>query len=366
MKKKYFLTIMLICSLFFMLTYSVNAKKATAKKELSVGRIVITFNDDLQQLHNGYMDQLEKKYKLNWPKKLFHQKYSFEKGMDEIRKVTDNLTKADPLFYNADLRGPPDFPDFEKRIIAKAKEMIKKGVNIIYCEGTSEQVFKATKGTNVIVIDGSHYPSDAAIEKGLFVKKADGKIYCTGNSTGTMLYYPVDVICEFVSSIKPGATIAYFYNDKSFVSRSPKDIEAAAKTNGLKVKNYIFYTPDDISKNLALAKKETDFAFFTNDLFVIGGHENAIGFSNKKDYPIITAIVPLVNAGVLAGMQVDWYDCGSMSADKTVKVIKGKKASDIPIDVSTKCNIGLNLSVANKLKYEIAYDWIELASIVVE
>ncbi len=353
---------------FFMSAYSVNAKKVKIKKELKVGRIAITFNDDIQNLHNGFMDQLEKKWKynLNWPKDVFHKKYQFDKGMETIRKVTNDMTKADPLFYNADLKGPPDFPDYENRIINKSKEMIKNKVDIIYCIGTSEQVLRATKGTNVIVIDGSHYPTVAAIEKGVYVKKPDGKIYCTGNSTGTMMHYSVSTVCEFIKSLKPGATIAYFYNDKSFVSRSPKDIEDAAKRMGLKVKSYIFYSPDDITNKLSIAKKETDFAFFTNDLFVIGGHPIAIGFSNKENYPIITAIVPLVNAGVIAGIQQDWYNAGEICADMTIKVLKGKKANEIAVEISEKTNIGLNLKTISKLGFEISYDWIEIADIVVE
>ena len=91
-----------------------------------------------------------------------------------------------------------------------------------------------------------------------------------------------------------------------------------------------------------------------------------MGTAANNNFPVIVAIVPLINQGALAAIQSDWYRSGEMCADKAEMVLSGKKANSIPIEFSDRVDIGINVKVADKLGIKIPYNIIESASEVVD
>lgn len=314
--------------LFVVMIFAYNAM---AGETLKLGIINILENDDLLILRDTFVKEMEKKgYNL---------------------KV--NYFNADSIHY-------PE--TFVARANDAVSQMKKEGVDMFLALGMYARVVDALGDTPTI--DPSHVPSSMTQD---FYKKKNGKYYCHKNSTGTMLTYPFDAVVGFAKTILPQAkTIGYVYNPASPQSRPLEELASLAKQAGLNVIPCPFSDYKTGMEAVEKAINETDVAFGTNDIYIAGFHESGIKLSVEKKFPLVVGIVPLVNVGAVAAMQLDWVRAAQICAEKADMVLKGKKANEIPIDISDKHQIGLNMKVAAGMGLEIPYEWIENATAVVE
>ncbi|MCP4574757.1 MAG: hypothetical protein GY846_00515 [Deltaproteobacteria bacterium] len=261
--------------------------------------------------------------------------------------------------FNADV---PQYPKaYVQRGADKAKEMVKGGAQLIY----STAMYHAIKGAtgDVPIVDAA-FLSPVIMGN---AKESNGKLYCTGNGTGTYLSYPFEEIVKFVKESMPEAkTIAYVYHPKSPVSRPIGEIKAAAQKVGLSVVDCPFLDNDGVMK--AMEKTKTaPVAFLTNDVNLFGMQEKkAIQFALKNKIPVILGNISSVESGSLAGIQWDWNRAGEMCAQKTDAIMKGKKAQEIPIEMPDVFALAINAKTAETFKIAVPFEWLEAATKVVE
>jgi putative ABC transport system substrate-binding protein len=261
--------------------------------------------------------------------------------------------------FNAD---SPQYPKmYAKRGADKAKEMVSSGAQLIYATA----MYHAIKGST-----GDVPIVDAAFLSPIIMgnaKKLNGKLYCTGNGTGTYLSYPFEEIVRFVSESMPEAKkIAYVYNPKSPVSRPIGEIEAAAKKVGLSVVGCPFIDSAGVMKAME-ATKAAPVAFLTNDVNISGMQEKkAIQFAIENKIPVITGNIPSVENGSLAGIQWDWNRAGEMCAQKADAIMKGKKAKEIPIEMPDVYTLAINSKTAEAFKVAVPFEWLQAATKVIE
>ncbi len=319
-------------SLGVFITAMVFACNAMAGGQLKLGVINILENDDLLTLRDTFVSEMKKK------------------GYD--LKVN---------YFNADSIHHPD--TFVARGIEAAKKMKAEGVDMFLALGMYARILEGIG--NTVTIDPSHVPS--AMTKA-FYKEENGKYYCHKNATGTMLTYPFDAIVDFIKTVIPQAKkVGYVYNPQSPQSRPVSEIESLAKKAGLSVVPCAFTDYKTGMEAVQKAINETDVAFGTNDIYIAGIHESGVKLSVENKFPLLVGIVPLVNVGAVAGLQLDWARAAQICAQQADLILKtGKKANTIPIEVSDKHQIGLNLKVATSMGLEVPYIWIENATTVVE
>ncbi len=323
-------TIVFLTCAVFLLVAAISGVHAGQK--LKIGVITILANPDLNLLKDEFLKKMG------------------EKGYD-----------VEHTYFNAD---SPKYPDtFAQRGAEAAAKMVAEGAQLIYATGIYLPV-QASAG-NVPVVDPSLFITPATAQA---FKKEGGKFYCKGNGTGTYLTYPFPEVIKFVTESIPNAKkVAYIYNPKSPVSRPISDIEAEAKKAGLNVVDCPFTNKEEAIQALGKAKAGADVAFATNDIAVVNAHMEAIAFMKEKKFPVILAIVPLVNAGAFAALQVDWKRAAEMCANKADMILKGTKANTLPVEKPDKYEIGLNLKTAEQISITgIPYEWMELATIRVE
>ncbi len=260
--------------------------------------------------------------------------------------------------FNAD---SPRYPkEYAQRGADKAKEMVAGGAQLIY----STAMYHAIKGAtgDVAIVDAA-FLSPVIMGN---AKESNGKLYCTGNGTGTYLSYPFEEIIRFVKESMPEAKkIAYVYNPKSPVSRPIAEIEAVAKKMGLSVVGCPFYDKEGVMKAME-GIKATPVAFLTNDVSVSGFEQKAIQYGIDNKIPIIYGNVPSVESGALAGIQWDWNRAGEMCAQKTDLMMKGKKAQEIPIEMPDVYTLAINAKIAETFGVSVPFEWIQGATKVVE
>ena len=244
----------------------------------------------------------------------------------------------------------------------KAKEMASDGVKLFY----STAMYHAVKGST-----GDVPIVDAAFLSPILMNNAamkDGKIFCTGNATGTYLSYPLKEIARFVKEVIPNATkLAYVHHPKSPVSRPLKEVEVAFGEIGIEVISCPFTTREGVIQALEKAKAENaQAAFLTNDVPVLGQEKNAIDFSLNNGLPTVFGNIPAVREGALAGIQWNWARAGEMCAEKADAVLHGQSPREIAIEMPDEFKIGINVKTAQRFKLEVPYEWLEAASDVVD
>ena len=261
--------------------------------------------------------------------------------------------------FNAD---SPQYPKaYAQRGANKAREMVANGAQLIYSTAMYHAIKDATG--NVPIVDAA-FLSPVIMGN---AKKSDGKLYCTGNGTGTYLSYPFEEIVRFVKESMPEAKkIAYVYNPKSPVSRPIEEIEAAAKKVGLSVVGCPFLDKEGVMKAME-GIKSAPVAFLTNDVNVFGMQEKkAIQYAIDNKIPVITGNIPSVENGSLAGIQWDWNRAGEMCAQKTNLILKGKKPQEIPIEMPDVYTLAINSKTAEAFQVSVPFEWLEAATRVVE
>ena len=255
-----------------------------------------------------------------------------------------------------------EFPEkYTQRAAAKAKEMESAGAQMIYTTGVAHAMVGKV---NIPIIDGVFI---APVLQGQ-AEKRDGKIYSKYNATGTLFGYSFKDIVRFARDAKPKAKkIAYVWSSASPISRPIAEIEEEATKLGFEVVDCSFTkTKEEALLAIEKATREADIAFATNDIAVFGVETHVLDFAATKNFPVIVAIVPLVDAGAIAGIQWDWAVAGKICAVKADQVLKGKAANEIPIETAGAVEIGINAEVAQKLGIEIPFTWLESATKILE
>ncbi len=323
-------TVILLTCIVFLLMAAIPGVYAGQK--LKIGVITILANPDINLLKDEFLKNMGKK------------------GYE-----------VEHTYFNADSQKYPDA--FAKRGAEAAAKMVADGAQLIYAIG----IYLPVQGAagDVPVVDPSLFITPATAQA---FKNEGGKFYCKGNGTGTYLTYPFPEIIKFVTESIPNAKkVAYIYNPNSPVSRPISDIESEAKKAGLTVVGCPFTNKEEAMQALGKAKAGADAAFATNDIAVVNASMEVISFMKEKKFPVILAIVPLVNAGAFAALQANWKRAAEMCADKAEMILKGTKANTIPVEKPDKFEIGLNLKTAEQIGITgVPYEWVELATMRVE
>ena len=78
-----------------------------------------------------------------------------------------------------------------------------------------------------------------------------------------------------------------------------------------------------------------------------------ISSANQAKIPVYTTVDTMVKEGGLASVAQSQYELGKATARSAVKVLKGKKVKDVPVDVIDDGTPTLNLKVAQDLNITI-------------
>ena len=91
-----------------------------------------------------------------------------------------------------------------------------------------------------------------------------------------------------------------------------------------------------------------------------------ISSANQAKIPVYTTVDTMVKEGGLASVAQSQYELGKATARSAVKVLKGKKVKDVPVDVIDDGTPTLNLKVAQDLNITIPDDVLKQSDIAVK
>jgi putative ABC transport system substrate-binding protein len=295
-------------------------------------------------------------------------------GMLETMSATLNTANLDAFRQRLRELGYVEGRDFvieyrsaegrPERFPGLATELVRSKVDLIVTRGTPA-VLAAEKATGAIpiVMASSADPTGFGIVTSL----ARPGRNVTGLSTiaTELAGKRLELLKEAIPRI---ARIALLANFSSPASASQwRQLEGAARSLGLKPQLLDVRAPEDFARAFEIAiKQRADAVQVANDTLTQTNFKRIVDLSVKHRLPSIFASREFVDAGGLMAYGPNFTDQYRRAATYVDKILKGAKASDLPIEQPTKFELVINLKTAKALGLTIPQTLLLRADQVIE
>ena len=189
------------------------------------------------------------------------------------------------------------------------------------------------------------------------------------NITGIATLQPVDETIELITKVLPEAkNIGVIWNPTEACSEACTEIaRKGVKTRGLTLKDITVTSSSEVlTAAQALAEKGVDVFFVSGDNTVTLALDAVVGVGRDKRIPVVTNSPADVEKGPLFSLGADYYVVGKETGKLAVRVIKGEKPADIPIQKLVPQELWLNSKAASALGIVFPEDALKQAAGVVE
>ena len=189
-----------------------------------------------------------------------------------------------------------------------------------------------------------------------------------GNVTGTSNQVPIKQTVELVKSLTPNAkTIGILYASSEDNSKSQvESFKKYAEKDGLNVVEYAVPSTNEINTTMSVMTGKVDAIWTPQDNTIASAFSTVISSANQAKIPVYTTVDTMVKEGGLASVAQSQYELGKATARGAVKVLKGKKVKDVPVDVIDDGTPTLNLKVAQDLNITIPENVLKQSDIAVK
>ena len=247
-----------------------------------------------------------------------------------------------------------------------ALDQIEKGIE----DGLKEAGYKGDKVQITLLNAEGDQSKIQTMSKQLVNDKNDVVIgkHPEGNVTGTSNQVPIKQTVELVKSLTPNAkTIGILYASSEDNSKSQvESFKKYAEQDGLNVVEYAVPSTNEINTTMSVMTGKVDAIWTPQDNTIASSFSTVISLANQAKIPVYTTVDTMVKEGGLASVAQNQYELGKATARSAIKVLKGKKVKDIPVDVIDDGTPTLNLKVARDLNITIPDDVLKQSDIAVK
>jgi putative ABC transport system substrate-binding protein len=195
-----------------------------------------------------------------------------------------------------------------------------------------------------------------------------------GNITGLMPLGPglVPKRLELLKELVPGTSrVAVLHDPGSFSERSTGDLlkeaEGAARSLGLQVKILIVRDLDELDDAFSATTSEhTDGLMTATGTLFYQERRRLVDLAAKHRLPSVYDARVFAEIGGLMAYGAKLADLNRRSADYVDKILKGAKASDLPIERPTTFELLINLKTAKALGLTVPPSLLARADEVIE
>ena len=179
---------------------------------------------------------------------------------------------------------------------------------------------------------------------------------------------PIKQTVDLVKSLTPNAkTIGILYASSEDNSKSQvESFKKYAEKDGLNVVEYAVPSTNEINTTMSVMTGKVDAIWTPQDNTIASAFSTVISSANQAKIPVYTTVDTMVKEGGLASVAQSQYELGKATARSAVKVLKGKKVKDVPVDVIDDGTPTLNLKVAQDLNITIPDDVLKQSDIAVK
>ena len=282
-------------------------------------------------------------------------------ALDEIeRGIEDGLADAGYEGSNVELTVLNAEAD-QSKIQTMSKKLVDDGNDVVIGIATPAAQGLSSATSDIPVIMGAI--SDPVGAK--LVKILDKP---EGNVTGLSNHVPHAQTVELIQTITPDAkTIGVLYASSEDNSVSQvKEFTQYAEEAGLTVVEYAVPSTNEITTTMSVMTGKVDAIFVPQDNTIASAFPTVVTAANAAKIPVYSSVDTMVKQGSIASVAQSQYDLGLETAKIAVKILAGKKVSEVPVKVVDTGVPTVNLKAAKELGITIPDSLLEEADIAVE
>ncbi|WP_374708241.1 ABC transporter substrate-binding protein [Pseudochrobactrum sp. sp1633] len=189
-----------------------------------------------------------------------------------------------------------------------------------------------------------------------------------GNVTGLSDLSPVADHVKLIKEVAPNVkTIGFLYNSGEANSLSLLEgLKVAAKEGGLEVVESAATKSAEVQGAARALIGKADLIYIPTDNTIISALEGAVSVAEEAKIPLMTADTDSVSRGAFIALGFNYYDVGKQTGEVVVRILKGEKPGDIPVNVAAGTDLVVNLVAAKKMGIEIPQAVVDRASKVIK
>ena len=281
-------------------------------------------------------------------------------ALDEIeRGIEDGLAEAGYEGSNVELTVLNAEAD-QSKIQTMSKKLVDDGNDVLIGIATPAAQGLASATSDIPVIMGAiSDPVGAKLVKNLEEPE--------GNVTGVSNHVPHAQTVELIQTITPDAkTIGVLYASSEDNSVSQvKEFTQYAEEAGLTVVEYAVPSTNEITTTMSVMTGKVDAIFVPQDNTIASAFPTVVTAANAAKIPVYSSVDTMVKQGSIASVAQSQYDLGLETAKIAVKILAGKKVSEVPVKVVDTGVPTVNLKAAKELGITIPDSLLEEADIAV-
>ena len=282
-------------------------------------------------------------------------------ALDEIeRGIEDGLAEAGYEGSNVELTVLNAEAD-QSKIQTMSKKLVDDGNDVVIGIATPAAQGLASATSDIPVIMGAiSDPVGAKLVKNLEEPE--------GNVTGVSNHVPHAQTVDLIQTITPDAkTIGVLYASSEDNSVSQvKEFTQYAEEAGLTVVEYAVPSTNEITTTMSVMTGKVDAIFVPQDNTIASAFPTVVTAANAAKIPVYSSVDTMVKQGSIASVAQSQYDLGLETAKIAVKILAGKKVSEVPVKVVDTGVPTVNLKAAKELGITIPDSLLEEADIAVE
>ncbi len=173
----------------------------------------------------------------------------------------------------------------------------------------------------------------------------------TGRSDMSPVAEHIKLIREIMPNIKK---LGYLYNSGETNSVSLlKALKEAAAKDGIEVVESAATKSAEVKGAAQALVGRADAIYVPTDNTIVSALESAVGVAEEAKLPLFSADTDSVKRGAVAALGFNYFDVGKQTGEVVVRILKGEKPGDIPVEVAKGTDLVVNLGEAKKMGVEI-------------
>ena len=191
-----------------------------------------------------------------------------------------------------------------------------------------------------------------------------------GNVTGMAITASDQLVEKWVELLKDvtpalkGVALLYDPRPAPMIEHVARD---ASVKIGIEIMPFRVTDAEELGATLAaIERARPDGLLISNDALLLSARSRLVAFARDRALPAVYGQREYVDAGGLMSYSTSIYDVWRRAGSVISKLLKGSKASEIPIELPTKFELVINLKSAKALGLEVPLHLQQLADEVIE
>jgi putative tryptophan/tyrosine transport system substrate-binding protein len=278
---------------------------------------------------------------------------AFTKGLEALGWIEGRTHRIESHYAGGE-------PDAARRDVA---EVVREGPDVILSVGQAilvalRQETRSIPIVFVLVIDpvGEGFVASLA--------RPGGNLTGFTNFEGSMAGKWLEILKEVAPSV---TQVALLFNPQSISKYFSRSIDSAKTRFQIEITDAAVRSAEDVEQTIAsLARRKNAGLIVLPDLFTAGHHELIVSIANRHRVPAIYPYRYFTEKGGVLSYGLDTADVFRRASDYVVRILRGEKPADLPVQAPNKFELVINLKAAKALGITVPPSLLIAADEVIE